>query len=147
MDEVTPADLGIELDVLRERVAALKHDLGKYVAWMSANLDDDAWRGPASALLTSALQRDLLRTRTRADGAPEAAWEVWERLTRDLGAAVFSTYGELRRVREAVATLREAESAVRVGGSALTPYAPAIRGAQDVIRVELRALQRVLRAR
>ena len=62
------------------QIAALKHDLGKYVAWMSANLDEECWQGPVRDELIDALERDLLRTRTPADGPPEPAWAVWQRL-------------------------------------------------------------------
>ena len=49
---MTPQDL-------RERAAALKHDLGKYVAWTSANLEDDVWDGPVRPELVDALRRDV----------------------------------------------------------------------------------------
>ena len=55
------------------QIAALKHDLGKYVAWMSANLDEACWRGPVRDELIDALSRDLLRTRTPAEGPADAA--------------------------------------------------------------------------
>ena len=43
----------------RERIAALKHDLGKYVAWRSVNLPEEAWHGDPSEALVDALCADL----------------------------------------------------------------------------------------
>ncbi len=132
-------------DELLERVAALKHDLGKYVAWMSANLGDDHWQGPLRDELLEALRRDLLRTRTTETGAPEAAWEVWGRLSdgwpRPLPAP------ELVEVEAAVEALRAAEPALRAGDRAAVAAArPAIRAAQQTIRAALQQLHRRLHA-
>ena len=66
-------------DSLLETVAALKHDLGKYVAWTSANLTDEAWADPVSDELIGALRGDILETRKGRDGVHESAWEVWGR--------------------------------------------------------------------
>ncbi len=162
MDDVTGDDArdsgepgeaagALDLEGFSERVAALKHDLGKYVAWMSANLDDATWGDPDSELLTNALQRDLLRTRTRVDGSPEAAWEVWARLAGDLPkrlpAALQEHAAALGRVASAVETLKRHELAVRAGGAAVLPHTESIRGAQRMIRAELRSLHRALRRR
>ncbi|MEZ4427559.1 MAG: hypothetical protein R3A51_07725 [Nannocystaceae bacterium] len=126
----------------RERVAALKHDLGKYVAWMSANFPADAWEPPLEDAVLDALQRDLLATRRRADGTPEAAWEVWERLSGDLERPLAD---ELARVADAVSALRSIEPSLRARDrAALADHAPAIQEAQRTIRDELRALQRRL---
>src|SRR5689334_8540079 len=93
------------------QIAALKHDLGKYVAWMSANLDEDCWHGPVRDELIDALERDLLRTRTPADGPPEPAWAVWQRL----GGALPTPWkhAELHDIAAAVAVLQAAEPALR----------------------------------
>lgn len=130
---------------LIEQVAALKHDLGKYVAWMSANLGDEHWQGPVRDELVEALRRDLLRTRTSAEGAPEAAWDVWARVAdawpRPLPAP------ELAPVEAAVATLRAAEPALRAGDRpAIAAARPAIRAAQQTIRAALQQLHRRLLA-
>ncbi len=154
MDDVTGDGVAIDkldFEGFRDRVAALKHDLGKYVAWMSANLEDEAWRDPHSELLTTALRRDLLRTRTRVDGSPEAAWEVWARLAGDLPGRLPVVLQEhaaaLEKVASAVATLQRHESAVRAGGAALVAHGESIRAAQRTIRAELRSLHKALRRR
>lgn len=132
-------------DAFLERVAALKHDLGKYVAWMSANLGDDHWQGPISDELFEALRRDLLRTRTAADGAPEAAWEVWARLSVDWPRPPPAP--ELVQVEASVAALRAVEPALRSGDRAAVAAArPAIRSAQQAIRAALQQLHRRLQA-
>jgi hypothetical protein len=70
------SDQAIDLDSLIERVAALKHDLGKYVAWTSANLEERVWTGPLDDEWIDALRADLLETRKSGDRR-DAAWEVW----------------------------------------------------------------------
>lgn len=133
--------LGEELS-LRERVAALKHDLGKYVAWTSANLEEDQWTGPVEAGLVDALRGDVLETRKHG-GKVEAAWDVWERLTADLDRPL--EVPELAAVDEAVSSLRGAESALRsrdVG--ALEDLRGDIRDAQQLIRQQLSSLHRRL---
>jgi hypothetical protein len=127
---------------MRERVAALKHDLGKYVAWTSANLDEEAWTGPVGDTLLEALRGDLLETRKREDGA-EAAWDVWVRLTDDLPRPL--DIEELAAVERAVATLRAAAPALRAGDhGALAEIRGDVREAQLRIRQELSALNRRL---
>ncbi len=135
------ADLAARL----EAVAALKHDLGKYSSWISANLPDPAWTGTVTDALVDALQSDLLRTRTRPDGAPEAVWEVWERLGAPLAPFVEP---ELAAVAIAVGVLRSAEAPLRAGDrGALGPLRAPIRGAQQEIRASLLQLhRRLLRA-
>lgn len=130
---------------LLELAADLKHDLGKYVAWVSANLPEERWAGPAChPELMGALRADLLRTRERR-GDPEAAWEVWERLTCALPRPL--EVPELVRVEAAVAELRAAEPALREEDlAALAPLRPRIRQAQAEIRAALGALHRRLRA-
>lgn len=132
-----------DLAELAEQVAALKHDLGKYVAWMSANLGDELWRPPVRDELLAALQRDLLRTRTDAAGAPETAWEVWSRFAA--GRSDLPPEPELREVAAAVATLHAAEPALREGDrAALAPVLGDIRAAQQAIRAALQQLHRRL---
>jgi hypothetical protein len=129
---------------MQERAAALKHDLGKYVAWRSANFDDAAWTGPLDDALIEALQADLLRTRERPDG-DQAAWEVWAAHTSDLSQPLPEP--ELRTVAAAVAVLRAHEPALRAADRcALAGARPAIRGAQAEIRAALRDLHRRLLA-
>ncbi|MCA9651924.1 MAG: hypothetical protein H6712_28540 [Myxococcales bacterium] len=125
-----------------ELAAALKHDLGKYVAWQSANFDDQAWEGPLPPALAEALRADLLRTRSRAEG-DQAAWEVWEAHVHDLPRPLPEP--ELRTVDGAVAVLHEHEQALRHGpAEALAAARPAIRAAQQTIRGALRDLHRRL---
>ena len=123
-----------------ELVAALKHDLAKYVAWRSANLDESAWSEPDNVELCDALRADLLATRTR-DGAAESAWQVWDRLAAGLEQPLPR---ELECVRSAVDILRAAEPELRAGRlpGSLAP----IRAAQDEIRWQLRELHRRLLA-
>lgn len=127
---------------MRERVAALKHDLGKYVAWQSANFDEEAWTGPMSAPLAEALRSDLLRTRERPEQT-QAAWEVWDGHTEDLPRPLPEP--ELRVVEAAVQVLRAHEDALRAEHlEALGRARPAIRKAQQDIRAALRDLHRRL---
>lgn len=132
----------MENESLRERVAALKHDLGKYVAWRSANLEEQAWTGPVDDGLLDALRGDLLETRKRGDEV-EAAWDVWARLTADLPRPL--GIDELVAVEAAVDTLREAEPALRARDAvALAEMRADVRAAQHRIRSELSALNRRL---
>ena len=125
-----------------ERAAALKHDLGKYVAWRSANLDDDAWEGPLTEDFVEALCADVLATRSRSEG-DQSAWEVWAALTDDLPQPFSEP--ELVAVGAAVAVLREHGEALRTTDeAALAAARPAIRVAQQDIRTNLRALHRRL---
>jgi hypothetical protein len=129
-------------DEMRERVAALKHDLGKYVAWTSANLEESDWSDPPGEDLLDALRRDVLATRTR-EGKPEPAWRVWERLTVDLDG--LSSIPELVDVERAVAVLQQTGPALEAGDpDALTGQVQRIRDAQQEIRGRLRDLHRRL---
>jgi hypothetical protein len=133
-------------DELVEQVAALKHDLGKYVAWMSANLGDDHWHGPLRDELFDALTRDLLRTRSTADGEHESAWDVWQRFAAGWPSPLPEP--ELVTVEAAVAVLRSFEPALRAGDrAAIASARPAIRAAQQTIRSELQQLSRRLQRR
>ena len=125
---------------LRERVAAIKHDLAKYVAWRTANFDDGAWEGPLTADFIEAVQADVLRTR-----GDDPAWVVWDRWTEALGGTLPEP--ELRDVADAVDVLRGVEAAVRSGGDDLAAARPQIRAAQARIRSALRDLHRKLAAR
>jgi hypothetical protein len=129
---------------LLEQVAALKHDLGKYVAWTSANLDDAVWEGPAPQRideLVTALRADLLETRKHGDHC-ESAWQVWrahlEQLPHPLEPeleAVAHAIAELERVGPALAE-NDRETIIRERGS--------IRAAQQDIRQQLLNLHRRL---
>lgn len=125
---------------MRERTAALKHDLGKYVAWQSANFDEDAWTGPMPEALAEALRSDLLRTRERPDQV-QAAWEVWAAHTEDLPRPLPEP--ELVLVEAAVQVLREHEAVLRGDDlDALARARPLLRKAQQDIRAALRDLHR-----
>ncbi|TPV92824.1 MAG: hypothetical protein B7733_23670 [Myxococcales bacterium FL481] len=129
-------------DSLRETVAALKHDLGKYVAWRSTNLEPSAWDGPLRQECVDALTRDVLATRTRS-GTDEPAWDVWARLTSPLRRPF--EHEELQRVAQAVARLRDFEAALRTADrQRLAAARVEIRDAQHTIRRELAALARRL---
>lgn len=127
---------------LRESVAALKHDLAKYVAWSSANLEEGHWISPASDELMQALSRDLLSTRTTRDGRAESAWEVWKRFEPQFSEC---DYQELSLVAEAVGQLEAVEPALRAGDRGLVgERCHEVRAAQMSIRKHVRDLQRRL---
>ncbi|PRQ03710.1 hypothetical protein ENSA5_13320 [Enhygromyxa salina] len=124
-----------------EQVAALKHDLGKYVAWTSANLDDALWDGPVADELLAALRADLLETRKHGERR-EAAWEVWrahhDQLPRPLEP-------ELEAVACAVELLEGVGSALTQGDrETIARERTKIRSAQQSIRSQLRNLHRRL---
>ncbi len=128
---------------LLEQVAALKHDLGKYVAWTSANLDDALWDGPIGDELLGALRADLLETRKHG-GRREAAWEVWRSFEPDLPRPLEP---EFEAVADAVAQLERSEPALRSEDRQAIAAARAdIRAAQQTIRRQLLALHRRLLA-
>lgn len=130
---------------LVEIVAALKHDLGKYSSWISANLEDDEWRNPLSDRCIDALSRDLLCTRTLRDGSTESAWQVWERLSAPIPRPLSAP--ELVVVERAVAEIKAAEIALRGADRvALGVLCESLRGAQQTIRRKLLQLHRRLRA-
>jgi len=130
---------------LGERVAALKHDLGKYVAWMSVNLDDEAWTGPMTDLLVTALRSDVLATKKGADGDDRTAWDVWLSHTEDLPRPLQPP--ELAMVEAAVAVLQAAGPALQAGDhDAIAPRRAEIREAQQTIRKNLAAVHRTLLA-
>lgn len=125
----------------RELAAALKHDLGKYVAWRSANLPESAWQGEPSPDTVAALQADILRTRSAPVG-DEPAWGLFE---RHVGAWPRPWPDELVAVERAIATLRTHADALLAGDArALAPALPELRAAQSTIRSELAALVRRL---
>ncbi len=137
-------DLPVSSEELLERVAALKHDLGKYVAWTSANLEEGAWQGPVGPDLLEALRDDLLRTRRKGDES-EPCWSIWARLTSDLERPW--AHQELCAVDGAVETLRGAEKALVEGDlEALGELRAGLRDAQMEIRRQLSALLRRLRS-
>jgi hypothetical protein len=132
------ADSAPSPETLRDLVAALKHDLAKYVAWQSANYDEAAWTGPLGDDLLRSLGADILRTK-----GEQPAWSVWD----DFVVAVGRDSGltELDAVRDAVDVLREVGSALRSEDrEAVARARPAIRRAQQTIRSELRDLHRRL---
>jgi len=131
----------IDLDSLIERIAALKHDLGKYVAWASANLDEEAWSGPLHDELIDALRGDLLETRKLPDRS-DTAWEVWAAHRVDLPDPLVP---ELERVADAVAVLEHAGPALRERDrESIARDRADIRRAQQDIRNSLRDLHRRL---
>ncbi|MFV8753887.1 hypothetical protein ACNOYE_25360 [Nannocystaceae bacterium ST9] len=131
----------LDLDSLIERVAAIKHDLGKYVAWTSANLDELAWTGPLGDELVEALRDDLLATRKLGDRR-EAAWEVWAGHRAGLPEPLEP---ELEAVALAVARLERAGRALAADDrETIARERAEIRGAQQVIRNQLRDLHRRL---
>lgn len=136
---------------LLEQVAALKHDLGKYVAWTSANLDDALWERPIGDELDQldeligALRADLLETRKHGERR-EAAWEVWRSFEAELPRPLEP---ELELVAKAVAQLEQVGSAlVADDRRAIADARPHIRAAQQDIRSQLLVLhRRLLQAR
>ena len=121
-----------------ELVAALKHDLGKYVAWRSVNFDEQAWTGPLGDDLLQALQDDILRTH-----AERPAWQVWQRHVQSLQGAFVEP--ELQEVADAVGVLERHGAALRdADREAVAAARPEIRQAQSIIRARLRDLHRRL---
>lgn len=126
---------------LLEQVAALKHDLGKYVAWTTANLDDALWDGPIGDELIGALRADLLETRKHGERR-EPAWEVWRSFESSLPRPLEP---ELERVADAVARLEQVGSALIADDrQAIARARPDIRAAQQSIRTQLLRLHRRL---
>ena len=126
---------------LLEQVAALKHDLGKYVAWTSANLEDALWEGPVADELVHALRTDLLETRKHAGGS-DSAWAVWR---AHRSALPVPLEPELQAVERAVASLERAGPALeRDDRSLIGEQRQVIRRAQQDIRDQLRNLHRRL---
>jgi hypothetical protein len=129
---------------LLEQVAALKHDLGKYVAWPTANLDDALWDGPIGDELITALRADLLATRKHGERR-EAAWEVWRSYEAELPHPLEP---ELELVAAAVARLEQVGAALTADDRpAIARARPEIRAAQQQIRQQLLVLHRRLAAR
>jgi len=136
---------------LLEQVAALKHDLGKYVAWTSANLDDAVWEGspemssdaPGDPLtqLIAALRADLLETHKHGDRS-ETAWDLWRAYAATLPSPLEP---ELEAVAKAVAELERVGPALVAGDRQTIARERAnIRAAQQTIRAQLRDLHRRL---
>ena len=124
----------------RELAAALKHDLGKYVAWRSANLDDEAWTGAVTPLLVDCLRADVLRTREHGDDV-QAAWDVWAAHTQALPRPLQDP--ELVEVDAAVQVLRSAADAIAGDDDAAIAAVRAdVRDAQRRIRTALRDFHR-----
>ena len=128
-------------ETLLERVSALKHDLGKYVAWTSANLEDEVWEGPVGDELITALRADLLETRKQGEQR-EPCWEVWRVHSAELPRPLEP---ELESVEAAVGRLEQHGPALSEGDRAAIADARAgIREAQREIRLQLRNLHRRL---
>lgn len=126
---------------LREWAAALKHDLGKYVAWRSANLPDAAWTGALDELTAQSIRADILATREGADGV-EPAWSLFDRLTTRWP---HPWPAELQAVAAAVAVLRDLSAVLGDNDrAALASARSSIHAAQSTIRAELAALHRRL---
>lgn len=131
----------IPKDLLREWAATLKHDLGKYVAWRSANLGDDAWSGALDDLAATSIRDDILATRDMG-GLREPAWALFERLTQPWPRP---WPAELDAVRAAVESLRELAVPLQEDDRvAIAAARDRIRTAQSTIRTELAALHRRL---
>lgn len=129
---------------LRELVASLKHDLGKYVAWRSANLDDEAWRGPVTPLLVECLRADVLATRSGKEG-DRPAWQVFAEAVATLPRPLPEP--ELREVEAAVDRLRRAGPVLLIGNDvAIASVRADVRNAQGIIRRRLADLHRRLMA-
>jgi len=127
---------------LREIVASLKHDLGKYVAWRSANLDDAAWEGPVTPLLVECLRADVLTTRTGPRG-DRPAWQVFADLVAPLPVPLPEP--ELVDVAAAVERLRGVAVVLATDdGEAIASVRAEVRQAQGVIRRRLADLHRRL---
>jgi len=87
-------------DLLREAAAKAKHDLGKYIAFQTRWLPEDAnhqdW--------TKALYSDLVQTRRGPNGV-ESAVAIWERIRSDFAA--LGKDDDVSGVDDAIAAIRE----------------------------------------
>jgi hypothetical protein len=138
---VSDPSADIPKDLLREWAATLKHDLGKYVAWRSANLSDSAWSGALDELAATSIRDDILATRD-AGGRREPAWELFDRLAQPWPRP---WPAELEAVQAAVAALRELAAPLQADDRpAIAAARDRIRTAQSTIRTELAALHRRL---
>jgi len=136
--DLSPDDAGADL---RECAAALKHDLGKYVAWRSANLPESAWTGALDDVAAASIRADVLATRDVA-GAHEPAWELFDRLTQPWPRP---WPPELEAVAASVAVLRShAAGLADDDRAAIAAARTDIRAAQQTIRAELASLHRRL---
>lgn len=137
-------DGGLDPTELMELAGDLKHDVGKYVAWMSANLDEVAWTGPVTPLLVEALSADILRTRSAPGADPEPVWSLWRRQTQRLPRPL--AIEELRQVESAVEVLEGYGATLRSGDvGAIGACRAEIRTAQQTIRQRLSDFHRRLR--
>lgn len=126
-----------------ERASALKHDLGKYVAWLSTNVSAEQWQAPVPGPASEALRKDLLETRRGPRGV-QAAWELW---AEHAGALPDPLPEELGPVAQAVAEIEARASLLREGRWPLpADDLAALRDAQAEIREGLRAWHRSVRA-
>lgn len=102
-------------ECFRALVADLKHDLGKYVAWRSANYpelwagdwDERAWNEPE---WVEALRSDILTTL-----GGRAAWEIWDERTSGWPRPWASR--AMAQVEQAVEVLRRHGDLLRAGAS------------------------------
>lgn len=130
-------------ECFRALVADLKHDLGKYVAWRTANhpelwsgdWEESAWNEPT---FVEALQADILQTLGR-----RSAWEIWDAHTKTWPRPW--PCEPMTEVEQAVEVLRKHENLLRAGPSIeLVAAHPCLVRAQRTIREELRRAARAV---
>lgn len=133
-----------ELEANIRQVSALKHDLGKYIAWRSINFSDAAWQQePFAEELMNALIQDILCTRTNSCGTFEPAWVIWERLANQFQRPFL--FAELTEVETAVHTLRVFAPLLMAKKVAEIFHVRfEIRNAQQLIRSRLQHLHKML---
>lgn len=132
------------LDDVREHLAAVRHDLGKYVVFQQRWLAGQ----PSDAELREALLADLGRTRCRGEQV-EAAPTLWARLRQPLvGASVLPGGAVIDLSADPDLVAIDGEIAEIAEILPLLPLAPrgelerAQRAAQDVSAATRRLLQR-----
>lgn len=123
---------------LREAVALVRHDLGKYVCF------EQRWANPADAAsLRQALLADVATTRRSAAGARSAP-ELWAALRPRLASAG-ATPEQLAPLDEAVAVLASALPSL-VDGTLTDDALPALAAAARSVADQLDALHRAARS-
>ena len=128
------------------QLLSLKHDLGKYVAWRSANFSSEEWQRGGAQVFAS-VREDILHTRKCADGSSMPAWAVFDAAESQMSERDRVTAApELAQVRGRVRWLESVRDDIADDAKLGDPaFRDAIAAAQQEIRAELARL--VARAR
>ena len=129
-----------------ELAAALKHDLGKSIAWETAMIDATKRCAPGSRQLHRAIRQDLVRTRRGSDGSTRNALEIWNEFLPELQSERFREFVELRLVADQLQVIQSLWPVLVDDSADLVPHVETLLKAQFEIREALVAFQRRLRA-